>query len=69
MDADTLNPFTHVYMFDIGFPPPLFKALSIKFNRSHCKWLICFHGPKLIVEKYGFHAELLVQKPTSMHGR
>ena len=69
MDARTLNPFTHVYMFDIGFPPALFRALSAMFNRSHSKWLICYHGPKLIKEKYGFHVELLVQKPTSMHGR
>lgn len=70
MDAHTLDPFTHVYMFDIGFPPALFERLSLMFNRSRSpKWLICYHGPKLIVDKYGFHVQLLVQKPTSMHGR
>ncbi len=38
------------------------------FNRSESPYLICYHGPKLIIERYGFNVELLVQSPTSMHG-
>ena len=38
------------------------------FNRSQSPYLICYHGPKLIIERYGFDVELLVQNPTSMHG-
>lgn len=68
-EATTFDPFTHVYMFDIGFPPSLFDELAEMFNRSkHSKYLICFHGPRLIIEDYGFDVELLKQIPTSMHG-
>jgi Histone methylation protein DOT1. len=67
-DAKYFDPFTHVYMFDIGFPPKLFKQLGEMFNRSQSQYLICYHGPKLMIEKYGFKVELIVQTPTSMHG-
>lgn len=26
------DPFTHIYMFDLGFPPPLQKSIAHKFN-------------------------------------
>jgi hypothetical protein len=32
--ARTLNPFTHVYMFDVGFPAELHLSIAIKFNTS-----------------------------------
>ena len=67
-EANYFDPFTHVYMFDIGFPPKLFKELGRMFNKSQSDYLICYHGPKLMVERYGFHVELIVQAPTSMHG-
>lgn len=67
-EAQCFDPFTHVYMFDIGFPPKLFKQLGEMFNRSQSEYLICYHGPKLMIEKYGFAVELIVQAPTSMHG-
>ncbi len=67
-EAKTLDPFTHVYMFDIGFPPTLFYEIADRFNRSRCPYLICYHGPKLIAERYGFNVELLTQIHTSMHG-
>lgn len=52
----------------ISFPPNLFNQLSEMFNRSNSPYLICYHGPKLIIERYGFNVELIVQTPTSMHG-
>jgi hypothetical protein len=67
-EARTLDPFTHVYMFDIGFPPTLFYEIADRFNASRSPYLICYHGPKLIAERYGFNVELLHQIPTSMHG-
>ena len=67
-EANYFDPFTHVYMFDIGFPPKLFKQLGQMFNRSQSDYLICYHGPKLMVERYGFNVDLIVQAPTSMHG-
>jgi Histone methylation protein DOT1 len=67
-DAHTLDPFTHVYMFSIGFPPKLWHALSKMWNRSASLYLICYHGPKHILQKYEFDVELIIQMPTSMHG-
>jgi hypothetical protein len=67
-DAYTFDPFTHVYMFDIGFPPTLFEKLSDMFNRSCSTYLICYHAPRLIVDRYKFQVELLCQQNTAMHG-
>jgi hypothetical protein len=67
-EANCFDPFTHVYMFDIGFPPKLFKQLGQMFNKSQSDYLICYHGPKLMIDRYGFNVELIVQEPTSMHG-
>lgn len=67
-EANFFDPFTHVYMFDIGFPPKLFKQLAKMFNQSQSPWLICYHGPKLMVERYGFDVELIVQMQTTMFG-
>ena len=30
--------------------------------------MICFHGPRAIIDNYEFEVELLAQIPTSMHG-
>jgi len=68
IDADYLDPFTHVYMFDIGFPPKLFKKLSMMFNRSKSPFLICYHSPRVIIDRFRFEVELLIQTQTSMHG-
>ena len=38
------------------------------YNKSQSPWLICYHAPKLMVERYGFNVELLVQTQTSMYG-
>lgn len=67
-DARTFDPFTHVYMFSIGFPPTLWCDLAEMWNRSKSKYLICFHGPKDVIDAYGFSVEVVVQTPTSMHG-
>mmetsp|Transcript_10710 Transcript_10710/g.12217 ORF Transcript_10710/g.12217 Transcript_10710/m.12217 type:complete len:493 (-) Transcript_10710:347-1825(-) len=67
-EASTFDPFTHVYMFDIGFPPKLFKYLSAMFNRSQSPFLICYHGPRLMIERYKFDLEFITQIQTSMHG-
>lgn len=67
-EAKYFDPFTHVYMFDIGFPPRLFKQLAEMFNQSHSPYLICYHAPRLMIDRYGFNVELIVQMPTSMHG-
>lgn len=67
-EAESFDPFSHVYMFSIGFPPALWCKLSDMWNRSSSPYIICFHGPRYIVGKYEFAAELVAQTPTSMHG-
>jgi hypothetical protein len=70
-EAKTFDPFTHVYMFSIGFPPDLWIRLSEQWNKSDhttCQYLICYHGPKDIVDCYAFEVELVAQTSTSMHG-
>jgi len=66
--AKTFDPFTHVYMFSIGFPPTLWDHLVNMFNKSHSPFLICYHSPRHIIERYGFEVELITQTTTSMHG-
>jgi Histone methylation protein DOT1 len=68
--ANTFDPFTHVYMFSIGFPPKLWHSLAEMWNRSSntAQYMICFHSPKDIIDCYEFDVELVVQTPTSMHG-
>jgi hypothetical protein len=67
-EAATFDPFTHVYMFSIGFPPQLWCELADRWNRSASPYLICYHGPKDIIAAYDFHVELVTQTQTSMHG-
>jgi hypothetical protein len=58
-------------MFSIGFPPDLWIYLAEQWNKSDrdiCQYLICYHGPKDIIDCYEFEVELLAQMPTSMHG-
>ena len=67
-DATTLDPFTHVYMYDIGFPPKLMEYLSDIFNRSCSAYLICYHPPSLMIDRYYFDIVLICQQNTAMHG-
>jgi hypothetical protein len=41
--------------------------LAEEWNRSQSPYMICFHGPKTIINEYEFEVELLAQTPTSMH--
>jgi len=66
--AKTFDPFSHVYMFSIGFPPPLWLELSKMWNHSQSPYLICYHSPKDIIDSYGFDVQLVTQQMTSMHG-
>lgn len=38
------------------------------FNRSSAPFLICYHSPSDIIDRYCFDVKLVVQAPTSMHG-
>ena len=51
-----------------SFPPKLWIELAKIWNRSSSPYLICYHGPKDIIDMYEFDVELMAQKQTSMHG-
>jgi hypothetical protein len=38
------------------------------WNSSQSPYLICYHGPKDIINSYEFDVELIAQIQTSMHG-
>lgn len=40
--------------------------MSEMFNKSQAEYLICYHGPKTMIEDYGFNIELIVQTSTYM---
>ena len=68
--ARTFDPFTHVYMFSVGFPPALWKRLATIWNNSNpntCQYLICF-VPEKKLEEYDFAVEFVAEADTSMHG-
>jgi hypothetical protein len=68
--AKSLNPFTHIYQFDLGFEPPLHHYIADMFNSSEsCQYLISYRRP-LEIEKYGYKVTHLAESdtPTSMCG-
>lgn len=68
-EAASTDPFTHIYMYDLGFPPPLQQAIAEKFNDScHAEYLISYRPPARVIEEYGYDVELIDQMPTNMHG-
>ncbi len=60
--AQTFDPFTHVYSCDVGFPPQTFHRLAKKFNRSQTQYLISYQSPKRIIDLYGFKVELVFKE-------
>ncbi|RHZ31851.1 hypothetical protein DYB37_006340 [Aphanomyces astaci] len=68
-DASSLDPFSHVYSFDVGFPPAVMAHIAECFNDSHeSRYFVSFHGPKKVLGQYGFDVEELGRLPTSMAG-
>ena len=68
-EMDTFEPFTHVYMFDVGFPPAVLISLANAFNRSKCvQALVSFQRPDKVISVYGFAVELVDQIATRMNG-
>ncbi|GMF32940.1 unnamed protein product [Phytophthora lilii] len=67
-DAHTLDPFSHVYSFDVGFPPDVMDKMAEMFNRSSAKYFASFHSPRKVVDTYGFSVENIGRVATSMAG-
>jgi hypothetical protein len=70
MEAATLDPFTHIYMFDFGFPPELLLHIGRIFNASvHPNFIVSFYGPKNIIDEYRFDVKFIDKlESLKMHG-
>jgi hypothetical protein len=67
--AKTLNPMTHIYQFDVGFPAELLENIGHKFNTSlYTKYFISFQPPRYIINTYNFNVIFLHQLLTFCHG-
>ncbi|CEG36664.1 conserved hypothetical protein [Plasmopara halstedii] len=66
--AHTFEPFSHVYSFDVGFPPDVMDKMALMFNRSSAKYYASFHAPRKVVDMYGFAVENIGRVATSMAG-
>ena len=70
LEALTLDPFTHVYSFDVGFPPDTQRQIARMFNAStFVAWLVSFQSPAKILHQYGYMVEFLDQLTTKMCGK
>ena len=68
--ATSLDPFTHIYMYDLGFPPPLQQSIAVKFNNSvHARYLVSYRPPKRVIEEYGYDVECIDRLCTNMFGK
>jgi hypothetical protein len=68
--AHSLDPFTHVYMYDLGFPPDLQKSIANKFNQSvYPRYLISYRPPRRVIDEYGYEVEFIHQMNTKMYGK
>mmetsp|Transcript_32796 Transcript_32796/g.55299 ORF Transcript_32796/g.55299 Transcript_32796/m.55299 type:complete len:431 (-) Transcript_32796:162-1454(-) len=68
-NAQCTDPFTHIYMFDLGFPPPLQKSIAKKFNESvHAECLVSYRPPRRVIHEYGYAVDFVTQVLCSMHG-
>jgi hypothetical protein len=63
------DPFTHIYMYDLGFPPPLQQKIAEYFNAStHAQYLVSYRPPRRVMHEYGYDVEPIGKLSTSMTG-
>lgn len=68
-DAVSTDPFTHVYMYDLGFPPSLQRKIAEYFNAStHAKYLVSYRPPRRVIDEYDYNVKAIGKIPTSMTG-
>lgn len=68
VQCTSFDPFTHVYSFDVGFPPDVMFHMANVFNTSAAQYVISFHKPKKMIETYNYNVHLLGRVYTSMAG-
>jgi hypothetical protein len=68
--ANTLNPFTHIYMFDVGFPSDLHYRIAKQFNKSeYATYIVSYKAPKSIIDTFSFNVTFMKKINTTMHGK
>ena len=58
-----LRPLRKHKKFKLSFPSLHFRTLSDMFNKIQSPFLICYPGSKLVIDRYDFNVELIVQAP------
>lgn len=67
LDVESTDPWTHIYLFDIGFHD-FHQHLAKNFNRSFCnEYLISYHCPRKIFE-YGYDVDFVAALRLAMAG-
>jgi len=63
-----LHAFTHIYMFDVGFPPNVLRALAQAFNKSKAAQCLVSFQRREKIAKSGFDVKFVTQVVTRMNG-
>jgi hypothetical protein len=68
-NLSSLNPCTHIYQYDTGFPPLVLQKLATLFNTSYyAEFLISYENPKKVVDDYEYNVDLIGSLTVTMHG-
>lgn len=69
-NCTSLIPFTHVYSFDVGFPPIVMEAVACAFNNSRVQFLVSFQTPTRVREHacIVLHCVNMLNMCTPVHG-
>jgi hypothetical protein len=68
LDLRSFDPMTIVYMFDVGFPSVLLKALGETWNQSTSSHLVSFMKPDIMIDLHGYNMVCIHKMITKMHG-
>jgi hypothetical protein len=69
MDFHTLEPFTHIFLFDVAFTGDVQEHIAHLFNRSpSAQYLISFRRPRETINDFGYHVRLLARQQVRLTG-
>ena len=69
LEAESFDPFTHIYMYDVGFDPETMHGIAERFNNSStAKYFISYKRPNEIINDYNFAVKLIFDFQTKMTG-
>lgn len=69
LEAESFDPFTHIYMYDVGFDPKTMLGIAARFNNSStAKYFISYKRPNKIINVFKFEVKLVFDFQTKMTG-